>query len=58
MDFEVFMKKLEQRLNSVTFKGEELSECATGFNQGAMTMYNYALVAAYEMQAEQRKEAC
>ena len=58
MDFEAFMKKLEQRLNSVTFKGDELSECATGFNQGAMTMYNYALVAAYEVQAEAQKETC
>ena len=61
MNFDEFVKKLDQRLNSVLFKEDEnghLGTTAVGFNQGARTMYNYALVAAYEIQSEMQKEAC
>ena len=58
MDFEAFMKKLEQKLNSVLFpQNADSTEIARSFNTGAKTMYNYALVAAYEVQAEHNKEA-
>ena len=43
MNFDEFVKKLDQRLNSVLFKEDEnghLGTTAVGFNQGARTMYN------------------
>lgn len=61
MDFNEFVERLEQRLNSVLFKEDdktELTLTGIGFNNGARTMYNYALVVAYEIQAESQKEAC
>ena len=58
MDLDEFMEKLEQRLNSVLITAEddkELGLTANGFNCGARTMYNYALVVAYEMQKAERQ---
>ena len=60
MNFDEFMKRLEQRLNSVLMKPENdghISTTAFGFNNGARTMYNYALVVAFELQTESHKEA-
>ena len=57
MDMDKFMEKLSQRLDSVlmTAENNDLSTTAIGFNNGARTMYNYALVVAYEMQSEMKE---
>lgn len=51
MDFEEFRKQLKAHLDDVEMKGDTLT--ASGFNAGAMTMYNYAMVVFMTMQAEQ-----
>ena len=58
MDFNVFMKRLEEKLNSVLMpvdKDGELSLVGCGYNSGARTMYNLALVVASEIAIEERK---
>ena len=58
MDFNVFMKRLEEKLNSVLMAEEidgEISYTGCGFNSGARTMYNLALVVASEIAIEERK---
>ena len=51
MDFEEFRKQLRTYLDDVAMEGETLT--ASGFNAGALTMYNYAMVVFMTMQAEQ-----
>ena len=60
MDFNVFKAKLSQKLEGVLQpegKGETFSLTASGFNSGARTMYNLALVVASEIAAENAKGA-
>ena len=56
MDFDVFAKKLGEKLNAVLFKGDDVGSCGACFNNGARTMYNYALVVACEVMADAQKE--
>lgn len=58
MNFDVFMKRLEEKLNSVlmpTEKDGEISYTGCGYNSGARTMYNLALAVAMEVIADERK---
>ena len=58
MDFNVFMKRLEEKLNSVLMpvdKDGELSLVGCGYNSGARTMYNLALAVAMEVITDGRK---
>lgn len=60
MDFDVFVKRLTAKLDSVlmpTEKDGEISYTGLGFNSGARTMFNYALVVACELAAENAKGA-
>lgn len=60
MDFDTFMKRLAQKLDSVlmpTEKDGEISFTGLGFNSGARTMYNYALIVANEVISEEAKGA-
>lgn len=57
MDIKDFEKRLAQRLESVLMNGENSGSVAFGFNYGARTMFNYALVVACELAAENAKGA-
>lgn len=45
--------KLEKRLAGLLM--EEKSLVANGFNTGIRTMFNYALIAAYELKDEEKE---
>ena len=56
MKVEDFEKRLAQRLEGVLMNADNSGSVAFGFNSGARTMYNLALVIAYEMKAEEQQE--
>lgn len=56
MDIKDFEKRLAQRLEIVQMNADNSGSVAFGFNCGAHTMYNIALVVAYEMKAEEQQE--
>ena len=56
MDIKDFEKRLAQRLDSVLMNADNSGAVAFGFNSGARTMFNYAVVIAYEMKAEEQQE--
>jgi len=55
MDVNAFEVKLEKRLASLLMEDKTIT--AGCFNSGLRTMYNYAIVAAYELKDEAEKEA-
>lgn len=57
MDIKDFEKRLAQRLESVLMNADNSGAVAFGFNSGARTMFNYALVVANEIAAENAKGA-
>ena len=51
IDFGKYFQFLEEKLKEVSFEDPQ-SDCGTGFNSGAETMFHYGTMALLDLQAE------